>query len=222
VADSDITVVTPTIPGREDLLARAVASVDAQLLPPARHIVVIDSRQRGAAWARNRGLEQVETTWVAWLDDDDTLDPDHLQVLHAAVSRETPPPDLAYTYPRFVDDRGGEVRDPLATVHHGQLVAEPVGVPFGAEQSAWLHRMGNFIPITYLVRASLVRQVGGFPQSGGPGREEDYQLLVNLLDAGAHFFHVTDRRTWTYHLTGRNTGGGAHGTGASNREAFRP
>jgi glycosyltransferase involved in cell wall biosynthesis len=218
-----VTVVIPTVAGHDDLLARAMASVEAQTAQPAGHlIVVLDSRRRGAAWARNQGLAQVATEWVAWLDDDDVLLPHHLAGLWAATL-DPPEPDLVYSYPRFVEDRPGfpPPRDPLATCDdHGRLVAAPIGVPFGPRQAAWLRERGNFIPICYLARTRLLRQVGGFPPSGGPGREEDYQLLLKLLDAGARFRHL-GRVTWEYHLTGRNTGGGWHGTGASNEAAFR-
>src|SRR3954466_11334905 len=67
----NVTVCVPTIPGREQLLARALASVDAQTARPRRILVVADTERRGAAWTRNRLLRQVRTSWVAWLDDDD-------------------------------------------------------------------------------------------------------------------------------------------------------
>jgi glycosyltransferase involved in cell wall biosynthesis len=209
-----VTVVIPTVEGREDLLRRALRSVASQILQPADTLVVIDHDRQGAWWARNEGLRRVQTDWLAWLDDDDELLPDHLQLLTNAAMTSTPPPDLVYSYPEVV---GG--RDPLAVAHHGQWV-KPLGVSFGAEQEAHLRRQGNFIPVTYLVRTAAVRHVGGMPPSGGPGKEEDYQLLIGLLDAGYRFLHVPER-TWRYHIHDRNTGGGWQGTGASNKQLYQ-
>ena len=223
----DVTVVVPTIAGREDLLARALLSVATQTVEPAEVLVITDHQRQGAWWARNQGAALAKTRWLAWLDDDDELLPGHLELLLAGVLQGKAhlghEPDLIYSYPNFADSRTGPhppFRDPLATSHNGRIVQSPIGVPFGPEQERWLRYMGNFIPVTYLVDAALVRRVGGMPPSGGPGKEEDYQLLLRLLDAGARFHHVADR-TWIYHVHDANTGGGWKGTGASNQAAFQ-
>lgn len=202
---SDVTVLVPTIPGREALLARALASVDAQQVRPGAVVVEVDSDRRGAWAARNAGLARVETEWVAWLDDDDEFLPNHLRVLLRAANRSGA--DLIFSYAEFI---GG--RDPLACWVGGRLIPEPINVPWAADCEASLRRHGNFIPVTYMVKTDLVRQVGGFPQpysfDAPASRDcEDYGLLLRLLDAGIRFHHVTGVRTWRYHIHGANTGG---------------
>src|SRR5262245_62500713 len=76
-----VTVVIPTIGGREQLLDRALASVWAQSRPADAVAVARDTRRRGAWWARNLGAGMVRTSWTAWLDDDDELLPNHLDTL---------------------------------------------------------------------------------------------------------------------------------------------
>jgi hypothetical protein len=205
----NVTVCVPTIPGRERLLARALASVDAQTARPRRILVVADTERRGAAWTRNRLLRQVRTSWVAWLDDDDELLPDHLQVLIDAANDSHA--DLVYSNPEVVG-----IPDPLAVCDDaGNVVQSPVDVPFGPAQERWLRERGNFIPVTYLARTQLLKDAGGFPQpwatplpaGNNSGDCEDYLLLIKLLDAGATFHHVTGVRTWRYHVAGQNTGG---------------
>jgi GT2 family glycosyltransferase len=219
---SDVTIVIPTIRGREDMLARAIRSVGTQIVKPADVIIEVDDKRAGAAATRNAAMERVHTELVAWLDDDDELLPNHVKVLTRAMNHQgggMTGPDMVYSYAEFV---GG--RDPLACCRHGNLVAEPLDVPWGPEARAHLdsrsgvtcphcgYERGNFIPITYMVRADLVRQVGGFPEPysmpevGKSGDCEDYLLLLRLLDAGARFFHVP-ARTWRYHFHGANTGG---------------
>jgi glycosyltransferase involved in cell wall biosynthesis len=218
--------VIPTIPGREDLLARAVASVKDQTLPPAELRIQVDRDRRGAAWCRNEALARVDTAFVAWLDDDDTLLPDHVQTL--VDGHNETGADLVFSYAEFI---GG--RDPLACCHNGVLTAEPINVPFGFQQRDHLDsrrgtlcpwcgcQRGNVIPVTNLVRTEAIRAVGGFPEPHSmpdvamSGDCEDYLLLCRLLDAGAKFYHVCGVRTWQYHFhdepgTGNTGGRGAH------------
>jgi hypothetical protein len=202
----EVTVVVPTIPGREELLVRALRSVEAQTWKP-RVIVIHDDDRRGAAWARNEGLAQVTTPWIAWLDDDDELLLNHVEVLLRAAKKHNA--DLVYSYPRFVN-----YVDPLAVSVNGAWVS-PFGVPFGPEQEAHLRTQGNFIPVTYLVRTRLARAVGGMPEGGtflvaptvGASAEcEDYGFLLRLLDVGARLHHEP-KMTWRYHVWGGNVGG---------------
>src|ERR1700734_826097 len=79
-----VTIVIPTIPPRASMLKRAVASVDAQTKILAGLIIEADPEHTGSAATRNRALARVETEWVLFLDDDDQLMPNALQVLTEA------------------------------------------------------------------------------------------------------------------------------------------
>lgn len=214
---ADVTAVVTTIPGREKMLARAVASVQAQTQLPGALFVQLDADRQGAAWSRNTALKWVHTPFVAWLDDDDVFLPGHLETL--VTGQNTSGADLVFSYAEFV---GG--RDTLACCQDGRLVPEPLSVPFGSQQRDHLdsragllcpwcgcHR-GNFIPVTYLVRTDMIRAVDGFPEPGTfgditSGDCEDFGALLHMLDAGAQFHHVTGIRTWEYWMHGENTGG---------------
>jgi glycosyltransferase involved in cell wall biosynthesis len=214
-SDAQVTVVIPTIEGREELLRRAVDSATSQTHKHGYVLIQLDSNREGAATTRNRALAQVQTEFVAWLDDDDELLPRHLEVcLQALLDHRA---DLAY--PGMIAIGGRDPlawgRDPLACPIHGVLV-NPFGVEFGPEQAHHLRTVGNFIPITWVGRTDVIRRVGGFPQptpddSKGSGRiEEDYGLLLKLLDVGARFVHVPER-TWKYYFHESNTGGRGEG-----------
>jgi glycosyltransferase involved in cell wall biosynthesis len=209
IQGSDVTVVIPTIEGREELLHRAVASVQAQQVPVHSIQVQLDVDRRGAHWARNAAIEKVTTDWIAFLDDDDEFLPNHIRTLVRGANKSRA--DLVFSYAEFVDGR-----DPLACVHHGKLVAEPINVPWTDEQAYWIRIKGNFIPVTYLVRTEAVRAVGGFPApytfSAMNSRDcEDYGLILRLLDAGYKFHHCTGVRTWRYHF--HDDGNGVTNTG---------
>ena len=103
-----MTAITAVIPSynRAHLLERAAASVWSQTRPPVELVIVddgstddtaevvrtLDGRNRyihkengGGASARNRGVEEATTDWVAFLDSDDLWTSDHLANLAAAI-----------------------------------------------------------------------------------------------------------------------------------------
>ena len=197
---STVTVVIPTIPGRERLLNRAMTSVHNQRRPADALVVEADPGRSGAAATRNRALERVETDWVAWLDDDDELLPNHLDVL----LRYAGDADLVYPTPQMV---GG--RDPTAVAKDG-VWRRPWGVHFGPEQEHHIRTHGSFIPMTHMVRTEAVQDVGGFPPGvtlpDGRYSGEDERYLIQLLDAGMTFMHV-NVITWLWHVHDSNTAG---------------
>jgi glycosyltransferase involved in cell wall biosynthesis len=201
--NSNVTVIIPTITGRDHLLGRALLSAWQQTRPPHEIIIVHDLDRCGAAAARNYGTALVTTEWIAWLDDDDLLYPEHLAVLQRGAQWSGA--DLVYSYAKFA---GGS--DPLACPDAtGSMIVRPFDVPWNPHAERHLREVGNFIPVTYLVRTGLTRAVGGMPEAFSdewPRDCEDHGFLVRLLDAGARFFHVS-AVTWVYHFHGANTGG---------------
>lgn len=182
-----ITVVVPTIAGREVELARALASVDAQTAGVYWTMVMHDVERIGAAVNRNRALRVIDTEWVAFLDDDDEWKPNHLRAClrHAVLT------GADVVYPGY--DIDGD--DPIGCF----------GIPFDPS----LLRRRNYIPVTVLARTELVKKVGGFQdhpdENGDPC--EDWGLWLALLDAGATFSHLP-QRTWIWH-----NGNGTRGRG---------
>lgn len=198
-----VTVAIPTIPGREALLERALASVAAQRRRPEKILVERDPDRTGAAATRNRLLHRVRTDVICWLDDDDTLGETHVASCLRVLGLD-PDVDLVYPRPRMV---GG--KDPTATSFNG-MWRLPWGVRFGPEQEAHLRTYGSFIPMTHAVRTEAVRKAGGFPEGRmldtGRFQGEDERYLIALLDAGARFEHL-DKVTWEWHVHRENTAG---------------
>jgi glycosyltransferase involved in cell wall biosynthesis len=189
-----VTVVTPSIPSRREMLLEAMASVDEQTLAPAAHIVVIDHAGIGGETTRNQGLDAVRTEWVAFLDDDDRFLPQHLERLVA--HQQATGADLVY--PWFEMDG---ITDELGWFGW-----------FGKEFDGDVLRTSNYIPSTTLVRTSLAREVDGFPTLESKAwpfdHSADWGFLLRLLDAGAIFSHLPEKtwiwRRWRGNLGGRN------------------
>lgn len=166
----DVTVITPSLPERLPLLVEAMASVAAQSLRPVTHLVEVDLAKRGPAAVRNELLAASTTEWVAFLDDDDLLDPNHLEVL----ARYSDGSDVVASHCRFDGP-------PLPPKFCNRPYARDV-----------LRRHG-IMPITFLARRSAIEAAGRF----GLERYEDWELLNRMADNGCRFT-VVPEVTWTY------------------------
>lgn len=182
----EITVVIPTIHGREDDLRRAVMSVQQQTYKNVRIVVALDETGAGAAATRQRGLEQVETPWVAFLDDDDWFASIHLERMMAHAQEtgadfvyswfQTVPPGLD-PFPPTHFTRDFDPQDPIETT------------------------------ITTLVRTGIAKQVGFKALERGENNSgEDRYFTLGCLALGAHISHLKER-TWYWNMHGRNTSG---------------
>jgi glycosyltransferase involved in cell wall biosynthesis len=180
-----ISVITPSLPTRADKLAECMDSVKAQTLPALEHLVAVDHDKRGPSAIRNELLAQAKGTWIAVLDDDDLLYPNHLEVLSTAKG------DVRYTH----CDVGGKDWNPNRDFDADEL------------------RQRSYIPATCLIRTSLLRKIGGWrEQSKCPSGFEDWDLYLRALDAGATFTCIPEV-TWRYRFHGGNrTDRGANAT----------
>lgn len=189
----DITVITPSIPHRGELLARAVQSVERQTLKPDAHLIMIDVLGEGAPKMLDRLLLAAQTEWVAILADDDEFLPHHLEVLYnLAIDTAA---DLAFSHFRF--DPGTD----------GGHLEQWRGVPFDNANP-------RQITGVFLVKRDLALKVGGF--SGGfdvtsfdkdeQGHRigEDFIFVKKLAAAGARFANSAEV-TWIYHIGHGNT-----------------
>lgn len=167
---TQITVVTPTIPGREEFLAEAVASVEAQTLPAVAHLIELDTDHAGPGPTMNKLVPRVDTEWVSILADDDVYDRDYLETLAAHSFKA----DIVLSWCRFIGAEGPP-RPPRFKV---------------AEL-----RERQFTGMTgcFMFRKSLYDQLGGWPE----GLSEDWQFLINAADNGARLVPVY-RETWSY------------------------
>lgn len=188
MAKSDVTVVITSVGRpRAELLVRALQSVQAQTLEPDSIVISIDTEHQGAAFCRQRGFEQVNTEFVAWLDDDDEFKPQHLQRLVETLREQ----DCDLVYPWY-------------DVIHGSDPLTIEGRPWAADN------MGLF-PVTYLVKAEAVRQAGGWTPNGWTPEAsthagEDWGLQCRMRDNGVEMYHLNER-TWNWiHGTGNTSG----------------
>jgi hypothetical protein len=196
-----IAVLTPSLPEREDMLAEAIGSVQAQTTKPSAHLIGIDYSRVGIGRMLNQIASGAEADWLARLDDDDLFHPTHLEVLASASDGA----DVVYSWcdvaPRAPDE--GTVPVPS--------VLGPTGWVPNQEFDEDLLRRRNYIPATALIRKTLWEQLGGWRLPGygvgeaprSPAATEDWDFWIRALDAGARFCCVPEV-TWTYRYHGAN------------------
>jgi hypothetical protein len=180
-----VTVLTPSIPERRELLGEAIESVNRQTVQPAAHLVLV---QRNPANvhpmvhlidSRNQLASAAATPWIATLDDDDVYLPSHFEAIAPLLDSDA---DVIYTRPVEM------VLPPLSLV--------------GMEQH-------NLLCSNACIRTRSLAQVGywsseGFdPQThkynGSRIAAEDWHLWYRMLRAGMRFAYI-DRATWHYRM----------------------
>jgi hypothetical protein len=217
---SGITVCVPTIPPRVTMYERALRSIGeaARSMPPGvpvQTVVALDIDKLGAAANRDRALRLVTTEWVAFLDDDDTMDPCHLRELYLAAREH----GANYLWSRFrIGLPGGQTR--------------PGPSPLGAGTfEQWNDDQPAQTTVTTFVRTELALDVGGFVQPGdhdfqkdgrcskcatavpsdsctinGQRAGEDWLFTLACRKASGVFLHVP-KVTWTWNHHASNTSG---------------
>ncbi len=159
------------------MLAEAIASVAAQTLQPAAHLIFVDTQRRGPGAAINRLAKAANTEWLSILADDDLYDPDHLETLMAHTDRA----DMVLSWSRF--EGRGDYPQYRGEFHPYDL----------------LNRQDTGMRGTFLFRRSLWERVGGWPT----GPMDDWLFMVACVKAKARLVPVY-RETWTYRWHGSN------------------
>lgn len=203
-----IRVLIATVPGRAELLRRALASVCAQTLAPDSVVIVCDCGLKssdiaasmdfraeqlhwldnqdspGAANAWNTGIDFIAKHWpddyLAILDDDDTWGPDHLAECFSCVVRGDWP-DLVISSIRTWIDGVEHSREPIRSISVSDFL---VGNP------GW-QGSNTFISIATLQRA------GCFTPGLTSCNDRDLAIRVLSLDALRPAF--TSRKTVNWH-----------------------
>jgi cellulose synthase/poly-beta-1,6-N-acetylglucosamine synthase-like glycosyltransferase len=171
-----------------------VAPVD---VPGAR---VVREPQPGASAARNRGIQVATGEIITFTDDDVVASRNWLRAIAERFANE-PDADAVTglmvpleleTDAQILFEQSGSGPDraykPLSFQRssHFQVVRRAED---GAEQAGSLYKTGEFgLGSNMSIRASVVRELGGFDDALGPGTPapagEDLAVLINLLSAG--------------------------------------
>ncbi|MCS6329547.1 MAG: glycosyltransferase [Nitrospira sp.] len=162
-----------------------VESVIADLNQQGRITLVNHDRNRGLAASRNTGLRIAQGTYVAYLDDDDRLLPDHLGTLVEFLERGTH--QVAYTDAWRVTERG--VEGARQEVSRDQ--------PYSCEYDYGRLLVENYIPVLCLMhRRACLDEVGMFDESLFVHEDWDLWIRLGSVYPFAHLARTTAEFTW--------------------------
>ncbi len=241
-----VTIVIPTY-NRAHLLLRAIASVQAQTCADWELIVVddgstdstvanvtamvaadprirllINTGSRGPAAARNVAMAAARTPWAAFLDSDDSWEPEKLARFMAEAIAH-PEAVLVGSDYWMVDRDKGRSETMLAFIHREMIpwwendpllsaiipcAAIKVSPSLLASREVMLAtQLGGFLWVhtsSAMVRLEEVRRAGGFDET--LAQTEDIRLWLELAERGSVVF--IPEPLATYDITGRNIGTG--------------
>jgi glycosyltransferase involved in cell wall biosynthesis len=177
---------------RPDFLARAIASAVGQTFEDLEVLVVDDGsavafvtdgdprirsvrseRSRGICAARNRGIAEARGRWITFLDDDDELLPEMVEVsLKEAVASSLPAPVAVLSAIHVVDADGGPLEDwyPVSQPRGGRYFLQPAG-PSGRYRS----ERSLFAP------TAVMRTLGGWDETLPASEDKDLFLRLNAV-----------------------------------------
>jgi len=89
-----LSILTASIPERADKLEMLTAKITAQIGDlPVEHLVFLDNRKRTIGAKRDALLRIARGTFIAYVDDDDTVSPDYVESLVEAIKTTASPND---------------------------------------------------------------------------------------------------------------------------------
>lgn len=207
-----VSVVIPSC-NRPNLLRRAIESVFTQSYRDWE-VVVVDDRpseetravaesfpervnyvlgeSAGPSRARNRGLQAATGELISFLDDDDVMLPDNLEVLsrHLITHDDT---GCAYGWHAWIKPGGAitgrpgpQVKGAAPVVLPGGFEVQPCGMRLQGDIFARLLLEESLLLGSSLIRRSWLDRCGGFDPS--IDYQEHWDLYLRLAQAGCRFF----------------------------------
>jgi glycosyltransferase involved in cell wall biosynthesis len=185
---ADVTVCTATIPTRVDLLKRASKSVQNQTLKVKDHLIKLDSEKLGQPLVLDQIIKEAKTKYVAILDDDDELLPNHIELLYKKIVETEA--DLVFPHFKYSN---------LSDAGHLEKFK---GLP-------WDNNNPHQVPITWIAKRETILEVGGFSgdfdvlsyevDNQGNRIGNDFNLIKKLAQANKHITNISEI-TWIYHV----------------------
>lgn len=157
--------------GSTDDSAELAVEVMLEMAIPFR---ILRQHHKGLGAARNRGLEAVQTPWVALLDADDVWYPNKLKRIGEVLRSSVKKPDVVYHSTRAL----GGGRDRLC---------RPV---WSVEDI--LARGHAPMPSACTIRTESLRRLKGFTENKDHLGAEDLHLWIRMLRAGMRFESVPE------------------------------
>jgi len=188
-----LSIIIPTH-NRPDMLKKAIDSATSQSLPDLEVIVVDDGSSvptaydgsdarvsihrhtspRGASAARNTGVSLASGTYIAFLDDDDTLYPDYAEKMLDYLDTQGEGLDFAWPSLKVLEVPTGKTYE--AQQHPCLIRRNHPATEYSYAATAYTRTTGM------MFRTDSIRKVGGFDETLSVS--EDRELIFRMLSQG--------------------------------------
>jgi hypothetical protein len=162
-------------------------SIASQTVSPKEHIISVDYNKIGQPANLDKCVWSAKSKYVAILDDDDEMLPDHLELIYDYI--ESTGADLVYPWFKFeTSGNAGHLEE------------------FAFKE--WKNEEFHTIPITWIAKTDVIKAVGGFSNGFDPCSfnvdekgfriGSDRNITRNIINAGYIIKHLP-KVTWIYH-----------------------
>jgi glycosyltransferase involved in cell wall biosynthesis len=137
---------------------------------------------QGASAARNKGISKARGEYIAFLDSDDSWDPEKLECQMQALEQFKNECGVCFTDARLVNSSGMDIS---SFQLHGKNYKQTMGIDREALKSL-AESFSGFWVSSLLVRADLARRIGGFSQDISFVEDRDFHFRLALITSVAY------------------------------------
>ena len=168
-----------------------------QTFVPNLNIRLIPQHHNGRSGALNTGIEEARSQWLTYLDDDDLVYPNHLEILNLGI-HQNPDADLLYT----------NVNKSLWCMGHtfGEMsfLSRTRFADIDFDRNKLL--IDNWIPImSYVHRSNLAKQINGFSEELDIYEDWDFLLRFSQNCRVVHLRRITAEYRFRFSLDNNDT-----------------
>jgi glycosyltransferase involved in cell wall biosynthesis len=168
--------------GSIDDSGEAIRRFISQRASDCHQILFFSQPNQGASVARNTGISKARGEYIAFLDSDDSWDPEKLECQMQALEQFKDECGVCFTDARLVNNAG---MDLSSFQLHGKNYSQSIGIDRGALKSL-AESFSGFWVSSLLVQADIVRRIGGFSQDISFVEDRDFHFRLALVTSVAY------------------------------------
>ncbi|MGC2851659.1 MAG: glycosyltransferase family 2 protein [Candidatus Acidiferrum sp.] len=168
--------------GSTDCSSLAIERFISERTNDCHQILFVRQPNQGASVARNTGISKARGGYIAFLDSDDCWVPEKLEYQMEALEQFKNECGVCFTDACLVNNSGMEISSFQA---HGRNYKQVMGIDRAAVKSL-AESFSGFWVSSLLVRADIVRQIGGFSPDISFVEDRDLHFRLSLVTGVAY------------------------------------